>query len=234
MPFEITPEPYVPPGTPVEPQNSTSFAVAPAPAQKQRDPDSFIQWQSGGYDLGDDKVLVVNFVYPFLATRGVGEHENVITVRRIVPPPPPPPQSLFYTSIIYPLIVEDAMQVSAVSLLRGYTLQVDVDNSQVTVPALQAGTLAATISFVTYNNSLLFPDNSQVTVPAILGATLVVTISYLTYDARPFPDQSQVPVPAIVASTLVVTITFISYVNALTYPDNSQIPVPSLRSGTLV
>lgn len=234
MPFEITPEPYVPPGTPVEPPNSTSFGVVPAPPPRVRDTDSFIQWQSGGYDLGDDKVLVVNFTPPLVATRGVGEHENVITVRRIVPPPPPPPLSIFYTSILYPLLVEDGMSIAMAALQRGYTLQVVNDASQVAVPALQGGTLVATISFITYNNSLLFPDNSQITVPVLESGTLVVTISFVTYDARPFPDNSQIPVPAIVASTLVVTINYIDYLNAITYPDNSQIPVPTLRSGTLV
>lgn len=71
MPFEITP------------------VAPPAENQPPGTPPTFLQWKSAGEPLGDPNVLIVDFVHPLIATRGVGEHENVITVRRADVPPPP-------------------------------------------------------------------------------------------------------------------------------------------------
>lgn len=70
MPFEITPTP------------------APAANTPPGTPPTFLQWKSGGEPLGDPNVIVVDFLPPLVATRGVGEHENVITVRVEGTPPP--------------------------------------------------------------------------------------------------------------------------------------------------
>jgi len=248
MPFGITPED--PTGTPAEPENTTSFAVTPviAPvAPIPGTPSTFLQWQAGGYDLGLPDVLVVNFRYPLVATRGVGEHENIITVRRASPPGSSDmmsmsvpailsgelivPPSLFYTSILYPLFTQDNMSVS-VALSHGWLLTIGVDPMSTPVPSIQSGTLVPTIAFITYD-ARPFPDNSQVFVPAVQSGTLVVTIEYLVYDARPFPDNSQVFVPAIQSGTLVVTIEYVIYDNSVTFPDPMQVFVPAIQSGTL-
>jgi hypothetical protein len=273
MPFEITPEPYVPPGTPVEPENGTGFAITPEPyvppgtpveplnttsfavegedvSTRAATPPSFIQWLTGGYPLGGPDVLVIDFRYPLIATRGVGKNENVITVRRAHPVGSEDiaqitvpmlvsgeliePPSLFYTSILYPFITEDGMSLAVPVPQRSNLITVDADGASVAAPSLQSGTLVVTISFLTYDNSLLFPDAAQVFVPALESGTLVASISFVTYDGRPFPDQAQVPVPALESGTLIVTITFVNYTNPLLYPDQAQVPVPTLQSGTLV
>ncbi len=273
MPFEITPEPYVPPGTPAEPENGTSFAITPEPyvppgtpteppnttsfavegtdtTTRPATPPSFIEWLSGGYSLGGADVLVVDFVYPLVATRGVGQHENVITVRRARPlssedamtqPVPVPivgeltePESLYYTSILYPFITQDDMSLPTPTHDDGSNLTIDTDDMALTVPAVTSGTLVATISYITYDNSLLFPDTMQHSVPVPQSGTLIVVISYLTYDnSLIYPETMQHSVPTLTSGTLVVVISYITYDNSLLYPDPMQIPVPTLLSGTL-
>jgi hypothetical protein len=60
MSFEITPV--------------TPTAVVPSAEP------AFLQFQQQGAALGAPNVRVVNFISPLVATRGVGEHENVLTV----------------------------------------------------------------------------------------------------------------------------------------------------------
>jgi hypothetical protein len=62
-------------------------AARPGPANYR--PDGliqFLQWQDEGSNLGDNAARVVNFVanpLAWQATRGVGEHANVITLKKI-------------------------------------------------------------------------------------------------------------------------------------------------------
>ena len=73
MPFEITPvvvgSGLPAPGTPAEPVNTTSFGPTPAPAPSgiPGTPPSFLQWKYEGDPLGDNDVLIVDFVYPLIA-----------------------------------------------------------------------------------------------------------------------------------------------------------------------
>ena len=217
--FAITPEIYVPPGTPAEPQNSTTFAVsgetfgAPVPGT----PPTFLQWQLGGYDLGGPDVLVVNFTYPLIATRGVGEHENVITVRRYLLPPVDsgdPMQvfvptlidgtlvenpTIFYTSILYPFIFRDAMSVATVALERGNLLTITMEPMAVATPALQSGTLVGTIAFLSYGPTI---EAMDVATPVLESGTLVVTINYINYTNWP-TEAAKVSTPTLQSGTLV-------------------------------
>jgi hypothetical protein len=249
MTFGITPVdtntgdlPVAPAGDPGFTVTSTGGGVLPTDIT---DFPGFLQWMQDGEPLGDDQVLVVNFVSPLVATRGVGEHENVITVRLavvsktvddmlvnvpsliegtlIVAP------STFFTSILYPLLVQDGMQVSVAALEHGSLIKFGVDPMQIAVPALESGTLVVTIAFITYD-ARPHPDTMQVFVPALESGTLQTIV--IIYDARPHPDTMQVFVPALQSGTLVRIV--INYTNGLAHPDTMQVFVPSLQSGTLV
>ena len=245
--FAVTPEIYVPPGAPAEPQNSTTFTpTADTPATGvPGTPPTFIQWQDAGVDLGEPNVLVINFTYPLIATRGVGEHENVITVRRFILPPvlsgdpmqvPVPAlesgtlvenPTIFYTSILYPFIFSDAMKVGVPTIPRSFIQVETIEATSVTTPHLQSGTLVASISFLSYGPTIELMD---VATPHLQSGTLVVTISFLSYG--PTIELMDVATPHLQSGTLVVTINFINYTNWPT--EASKVLTPTLQSGTLV
>ena len=195
----------------------------------------FVQWQSGGVNLGAPDVRTLNFVDPlgFLleVTRGVGEHSNVVTVRL-------KRQYAYFTSILYPLLVDDAMHVGVVPLRSGSTQQITLDTLSAPVPNLQSGTLTASISFVIYTNWRdINPETLSAPVPHLQSGTLIVTITYNNYvnwrDIN--PETLSAPVPTLQSGTLVVTITFITYTNWRDVnPETLSVPVPTLRSGSLV
>ncbi len=250
MPFEITPvvvgsgQPA--PGLPAEPVNTTTFAPTPAttPPGIPGTPPSFLQWKSDGVALGEPDVLIVDFRFPLIATRGVGEHENVITVRRADPlitrelmAASTPlllggelieAESIFYTSILYPFIFSDEMSAAAVELRSGYILTITSEDVAVPAPALHSGTLVVTIAFLSYTNWPL--EEIEVATPALQSGTLVPTIAFISYG--PKPEAMEVSTVTLQSGTLVVTINYIDYINWPT--EEAEVSTPTLQSGTLV
>lgn len=201
----------------------------------------FLLFLQDSVSLGDDQVLVVNFVAPLVATRGVGEHENVITVT-LQPAPETHDHmafgaplvlegtlvdipALFFTSILYPFLVSDAMSFGT-DAERGSLLKIGIDLMQFAVPAPSAGTLVVVV--VTYDGRP-HPDLMQFAVPVPSAGTLVTVV--VTYDGRPHPDTMQFAVPSPSAGTLVRVV--IVYDNSLLHPDTMQYAVPTILSGTL-
>lgn len=71
------------------PTPASGFTVTPSSVTEVHMPGDWIQFQDDGVNLGDTGVIVVDFVGDpavILATRGVGENSNVITIR-LNPPP---------------------------------------------------------------------------------------------------------------------------------------------------
>lgn len=246
--FVITPVDVNSDDLPAAPPGDPGFVIAGTGGATPTVIDSFpgfIQWMQDNVALGDNQVLTVNFVAPLIATRGVGMHENVITVRLavvqktiddmmvavpgiidgtlIVAP------STFFTSILYPLLVQDAMSTGLPALEHGSIVRFGIDPMEVFVPALESGTLVVTIAFITYDGRP-HPDTMQVPVPALESGTLQTIV--VIYDARPWPDTMEVFVPSVQSGTLVRIV--INYTNGLAHPDTMQVFVPSLQSGTLV
>lgn len=63
-----------------------AFSITPASGYPPTTPDefpNFIQFQSGGSDLGGPDADVLNFGDGLSATRGVGENANKVTVQAI-------------------------------------------------------------------------------------------------------------------------------------------------------
>lgn len=227
MPFEITPV-AAGSGLPAEPPNTTSFGPTPAPAPGSipGTPPTFLQWKSAGEPLGDPDVLVVDFLFPLIATRGVGEHENVITVRRYVAPPPPPPIGDYYTSLVYPFLVQDDLSIDGTVLERGTSVRVDYEDFSVEVASLESGTLVVTIAFLSYHPPL--PEEMSVEVATLEDGTLVVTISFVTYDNN---EDMSIEVAPLVSGTLEVTIEYVVYISP--DPDTMSVDVSALTGGTL-
>lgn len=65
----------------------TPVAVGPFPGPTDTGFPQFLQWQSGGTDLGGPDVDTVNVVGSVTATRGTGENENVVTLQGADVPP---------------------------------------------------------------------------------------------------------------------------------------------------
>jgi hypothetical protein len=229
MPFEITPvvvgSGLPAPGTPAEPVNTTTFGPTPAPAPSgiPGTPPSFLQWKYEGEPLGGNDVLIVDFVYPLIATRGVGEHENVITVRRFVAPPPPPPVGDYYTTLIYPFLTSDFMSIGVPTLERGYTMDTTVDGMSVGLSTLESGTLEVTIAFTEY----AYSEEVSVGIPTLESGTLEVTIAYIVYV---YSDEMSIGIPTLESGTLEVTIEYVVYA----FADEMSVGIPTLTAGTLV
>jgi len=141
--------------------------------------------------------------------------------------------SQYYTSILYPLVVEDTLQIAIAAPQGGQLVGLTVDTLDIAVPSLQSGVLGVTISYLSYDGRP-WPDTLSVAVPGLQSGTLAVTINYLTYDGRPWPDTLDVPVPTLQSGTLIVTINYVDYSNWVTFNDNTLgVAVPTLQSGTL-
>jgi hypothetical protein len=74
------------PTTSSVPGVSYGYSIVARPSKVNYQPENliqFLQWQDEGVNLGDTAAHVVNFVADpnfWIATRGVGEHSNVITI----------------------------------------------------------------------------------------------------------------------------------------------------------
>ena len=144
-----------------------------------------------------------------------------------------PPAYEYFTSILYPFIVQDALSVAVGAVQRGTVLGITQDTLSAVVPTLQSGTLVVSISYLTYNRPT-FPDTLSTAVPTLQSGTLLVTIAYLTYNQPAFPDTLAAAVPTLQSGTLVVTVNYLDYLNGITYPDTMSVGVPTLTGGTLV
>lgn len=194
----------------------------------------FVQWQSGGTNLGAPDVRTLNFVDPtgvLTVTRGVGDHSNVITVKLNR-------QYAYFTSILYPFLVQDtlsmALPVAQPSGLFGVTL----DTLSLALPLMQSGTLVATLNPLSYTNWRdINPETLSMAIPVAQSGTLVVTINYLDYvnwrDVN--PETLSMPVPVAQSGTLVVTISYLDYLNWRDInPETMSMAIPVMQSGTLV
>ncbi len=144
-------------------------------------------------------------------------------------------QDLYFTSLLYPILVEDSLSVS-VPTVRGWLFPF-ADNVSLGVPSIVGGTLLSTLVLLSYTNERdVNPDQLSLSVPSISGGALTVTINYLSYtnERDVSPDQLSLVVPAIQSGSLTVTIAYINYTNERDVaPDTLSLGVPAITAGSL-
>jgi hypothetical protein len=143
----------------------------------------------------------------------------------------------FFTSLIYPLFVQDSLEVGIVGITHAQVMQVYMDTLVSPVPTLQSGSLVSVFDALSYENWRdVTPDTLATPVPVIQSGSLVVTHNDLFYTnwRDVVPDTMNQPVPTIQSgSTLVVTISYVTYDRRTVNGDTMNQPVPTIQSGTL-
>ena len=148
----------------------------------------------------------------------------------------PAPPSFYFTSLLYPLLVEESLEVAVPGAERGWLFPF-TDSMNVGVPSIVSGALTLTLVLLSYTNERdVNPDQLSVGVPAINAGTLNATIAYVTYTNQRdvAPDSMSVGVPSIQSGSLAVTELYVTYTNQRDVaPDNLTAGVPAITSGTL-
>lgn len=151
---------------------------------------------------------------------------------------PPCECELYYTSLIYPTLIEEAMTVGIPPIVSGLTRSLGNDDMTGPIPVLQSGTLISNITFNVYTNGRDFnPDVMSGPLPVLQSGTLVSVVNPVSYtNGRDFgPDIMSGPLPVLQSGTMVVTISYVIYTNGRDFnADTMSVAVPNLQSGTLV
>lgn len=208
MPFEITPAP--------EPE----IDFVPSPVTVSVNPigfPQFIQWEANGALLGEPNVQVIDFVGEGIqATRGEGEHYNVITVRLVQ-------SATYYTSWPYPLFVDEAFDLGVSVPQRGLLWGATSEEFDLDLSVPLGGSVD--VILVTYGDAL--PDEFDLDVSEPVEGTLDdVLVVY--EDALPDTFDMGVSVPR--SGTLADVL--VAYTNAL--PDDFDLGISIPLTGTLV
>ena len=143
----------------------------------------------------------------------------------------------YYTSILYPFLVEDTMTQGIPAVTSGYLVNFGNDSMTQGIPSLLLGTLVSSVNYVDYINGRdVSPDTMTQGIPTLLSGTLVVTVSYVDYlnQRDVAPDTMTQGIPSLLAGTLAVTVAYVDYVNGRDVtPDTMTQAIPALISGTL-
>jgi len=136
----------------------------------------------------------------------------------------------YFTSVLYPFVVDDVMSVSIPAHNSGNLWYIPEEVASVQVPTLVTGDLTPTIVYKTYNEPLAL-EVASVSVPTLVTGDLTPTIVYKTYNEPLALEAASVQVPTLITGDLVVTINYITYDNG--EDDVASVSVPTLISGTL-
>ena len=149
------------------------------------------------------------------------------------------PESVFFTSLLYPVVVEDRMALStpAPADHGNYLIGAGDDDLAFSIPAISGGSLFMSLSAAGYKNWRdVNPDEMTFSTPAVTGGSLAVTIAYASYpnwrDIN--PDEMTFSTPAITGGSLTVTIQYVNYLNQRdVIPDEMNMFTPTIQSGSL-
>lgn len=178
-------------------------------------------------------------VSPGLGTRflliylSADEIANMVTVKPVVKAI----ASTFYTTTLYPILVEDTMTQGLPVVQFGAIYRLPSEDMSQAVPSLLLGTLVSSITYVNYFNQRdVNPETMTHPVPTLVGGVLTVVVAYVDYlnHRDVTPDSMTHPVPTLLSGTMAVTVSYVDYFNQRDVaPDTMTHPVPTLLSGTL-
>ena len=128
--------------------------------------------------------------------------------------------SQYYTTVLYPELVEDSLAVNPVEAgnINVWDYPRD-DTMMITVPRLLSGTISSTIAFLTYTATT---EEMNITVPTPQSGTLETTIAYPVYTGT--EELVNLSVPTVNSGTLVVTINYVNYDNGVTEVMTHRVP----------
>lgn len=149
------------------------------------------------------------------------------------------PEAVYYTSLLYPVVVEDRLSLATpgVPAHGSYLFGVPDDDLAMAMPAISSGSLTLAFNPTGYENWRdVIPDQMQVSVPLITDGSLVTSISYMDYlnwrDVN--SDNMQTATPAITGGYLNITIQYVNYANQRDVnPDYMITSTPTIQSGSL-
>jgi len=137
----------------------------------------------------------------------------------------------YFTSALYPFVVDDALSVSAVAPQPSELWENPNDDISVSNIMIVVGTLNETIVYKTYNEPL-YNDPIGVETPQVISGNLVETIIYKVYNEPLATEPIGIQLPDILSGNLVETIVYIVYNNGEI--EDIGIEQPIIVSGTLI
>ena len=132
----------------------------------------------------------------------------------------------YYTTVLYPILVTDTLNVNNISSQGNYLFGNIVDDLNISPIGIVNGTLDITIQYINYTYWL--PEDLNIAPIGIVNGTLAVTINYINYTQM--EDLNIAPI-GIVNGTLAVTINYINYTYWL--PEDLNIAPIGIINGTL-
>lgn len=135
----------------------------------------------------------------------------------------------YFTTILYPIVVDDELSVSQVIPMPSILWESPNDDISINNVIVQSGTLVDTIVYKYYNDGAI--EDIGVQVPMAVSGTLVDTIVYKVYNDGVIEDIG-VQQPVAITGTLVETIVYITYNNGAI--EDIGVQLPTVISGTLV
>lgn len=143
-----------------------------------------------------------------------------------------------YTSILYPIQIEDTLSVSQTNLLKSSIIELPVDNLNVAQTEITSVTLIDTIVYkaVNSNPSNANIDSLNVNQVLLTTASLADTIVYKTVNSNLSNiaiDTVNVQQVTVTSASLIATIAYVSYTQTPLELDNFSVNQTLLISGTL-
>lgn len=181
--------------------------------------DEFIQWRSGGANLGDRKVRVIDFVDPsgqkMIVTRGVGENRHVITVRSLQ-------QVLIFTSWPYPVEEIEPVDIGLAVPVGGWLLGAFVDTTDLALAIPVGGQLLSVLQQYT----LQLPEKTDLGLAVPVSGLLPSVLQSYTFQPA---EASNLGLAIPLSGS--VPVVLVSYTNQLPESANLGLAIPI--SGTL-
>lgn len=137
-------------------------------------------------------------------------------------------KSEYYTSALYPLIVDENLAVGNPSPLYGSLWGTPADEMAIPNPTVMSGALTVEINYVTQNPT---PDELAIPTPAIVSGSLVSTVNYV--DVTPNYEELAMPTPVVMSGSLVTTVNFVDHNYNNGIAEDLAIPNPTVISGSL-
>jgi hypothetical protein len=114
----------------------------------------------------------------------------------------------FFTSNLYPLVIDDTINVSNPSASRGMLLRVVDDNLNFNPVSMVGGTLTTVIRYPVYDHQP--PEDINLYTTRVLSGNLTTVIAYKVYD-HPLIEIINLTKVNILNGTLTVVINYVQY-----------------------
>ena len=135
----------------------------------------------------------------------------------------------YVTSVLYPTITSDIINVNGLLPLGGYLLDQLTDNMRAGGLSVVSGSLDTTIAYIVYNNAIT--ENITAAGLSVVSGSLDTTIAYIVYNNAITENITADGLLAINGSL----ITTIEYINYIAWPtENINVAGLSFHSGSLI